>query len=186
MPNPNRPWWVPAPPPQQRIEPMAQPTNRPGPKTLAGVIGVVAAGILYVTIPQDEGTKYKAYRDLIGVLTICTGDTANVTPGQVATKAECEARLERQLIAHAEPVMRCTPRLAEDGRDYQRAAAVSLAYNIGVNAYCRSSIDRNFDAGNWRAGCDAFLRYRFAGGREVRGLALRRQREREICLRGLS
>jgi lysozyme len=184
---PSDPWWVRRPPP---IQPMEQP-KRPlttGQKAggLAAIIGTVAAGVLYVSIPEDEGTRYKAYRDIAGIWTICTGDTANVKPGQVATKAECEARLERQLIAHAEPVMRCTPRLAEEGRDYQRAAAVSLAYNIGTGAYCRSSIDRAFDAGNWRAGCDAFLRFRFAGGREVRGLLLRRQRERAICLRGLA
>jgi lysozyme len=62
---------------------------------------------------------------------------------------------------------------------------VSLAYNIGTGAYCRSSVDRQFDAGNWRAGCDAMLKWNKAGGREIRGLTQRRQRERAICLRGL-
>lgn len=169
------------------IQPMQQPASGNGKRAgLAAVIGTVAAGLLYVSIPEDEGTRYKAYRDIVGVWTICQGDTKNVTPGQVATKAECQERLERQLIAHAEPVMRCTPRLAEEGRDYQRAAAVSLAYNVGVGAYCRSSVDRHFDAGRWRQGCDALMMWNKAGGREIRGLTLRRQREREVCLRGLT
>lgn len=135
---------------------------------LAAIIGTVAAGVLYVSIPEDEGTELKAYRDIVGVWTICTGDTANVRPGQVATKAECETRLERQLIAHAEPVMACIPTLREDGRDYQRAAVVSLAYNVGVRAVCRSTVARRMNARNWRGGCDAILMWDRAGGRQVR------------------
>lgn len=158
---------------------------RPGRKTLAAIVGATAAAILYVSIPEDEGTRHQAYRDIVGVWTICTGDTEDVRPGQVASKAECEARLERQLIAHAEPVMRCVPTLREDGRDHQRAAAVSLAYNIGTGAFCRSTAARRFNARDWRGGCDAFLMWNKAGGRVIRGLVLRRQRERAICLRGL-
>lgn len=185
------PWWTRQPPqpiqPMQQKQPLSTGQKATG---LAAIIGTVAAGVLYVSIPEDEGTELKAYRDIAGYWTICNGDTANVRPGQVATREECRERLERQLIAHAAPVMRCTPRLAEEGRDYQRAAAVSLAYNVGVANYCRSSVDRNFDAGNWRAGCDSLLAWNKArvNGRirEVRGLTLRRQRERAICLRGLT
>lgn len=151
---------------------------------LALLIGTAAASVLFATIPQDEGTEYRAYRDIVGVWTICNGDTANVRPGMVETPEGCRARLERQLIAHAAPVVKCTPWLAGEGRDYPRAAAVSLAYNIGTGAYCRSTADKRFDVGNWRGGCDAFLMWTKAGGREVRGLRLRRERERELCLKG--
>lgn len=153
---------------------------------LAAIVGVIAAAGLFVTIPEDEGTRYTAYRDIVGVWTICQGDTKNVAPGMVETKEGCQRRLEQQLIAHAAPVMKCTPRLAEEGRDYQRWAAVSLAYNIGAGAYCRSTVDRRFDAGDWKGGCDAILMWNKAGGRVIRGLKLRREREREICLRGLT
>lgn len=154
-------------------------------KALAVLLGssIAAIGLLSM-IPREEGTKNVAYRDIVGVWTICSGDTKDVRPGQVASDAECQARLERQLIAHAKPVLACTPTLK--GRDYQLWAAVSLAYNIGPNAYCRSSIDRHFDRGEWRAGCDRFLVWDRAGGRQIRGLTLRRQREREICLKGLT
>lgn len=160
-----------------------------GRTTLAGLIGAVAATGLMASIPADEGTELRAYRDIVGVWTICSGDTTRVWRGMVETESGCQARLERQLIAHAGPVMTATPRLAEPGRDYQRWAAVSLAYNIGTGAYASSSVDRLFDQGRWRAGCDAFLRWNKArvNGRlvVVRGLTLRRQRERAICLRGL-
>lgn len=157
-----------------------------GKSLLTALLGSIAATGLFMSVAEEEGTRYKAYRDIVGVWTICQGDTKNVRPGMVETKEGCQKRLEEQLLAHAKPVMKCTPRLAEPGRDYQRWAAVSLAYNIGTGAYCRSSIDRHFDAGNWKAGCDAFLKYNRAGGAPIRGLTLRRQRERAICLKGLS
>lgn len=159
--------------------------SQPAKGTLIGIVGLLAASLLYSSVPAEEGTEYKAYRDIVGVWTICQGDTKNVIPGSTASPAQCRERLERQLIAHAAPVMKCTPRLAEIGRDYQRAAAVSLAYNIGPAGYCRSSVDRNFDAGKWRAGCDAFLAWNKAGGREIAGLTARRKRERAVCLKGL-
>jgi lysozyme len=158
--------------------------SRKGP--LAAVVGSLAATSLFATVPKEEGTEYKAYRDIVGVWTVCSGDTNDVHPGLIETPEGCRQRLETQLVAHAKPVMACTPALSEPGRDYQRAAAVSLAYNIGVAAYCRSSADRDFDSGQWRAGCDAFLKWNRAGGRVVAGLTARRQRERAICLRGVA
>lgn len=164
----------------------AQPPRAPKAKAgaLVALIGTAGASILLITIPEDEGTRYKAYRDIVGVWTICQGDTKNVRPGMIETREGCERRLEQQLIAHAGPVLKCTPWLAGEGRDYPRAAAVSLAYNIGTSAYCRSTAARRFNAGDWRGGCDAFLRWTKAGGKEVRGLRLRRERERALCLTG--
>ena len=121
----------------------------------------------------------------MGVWTICDGDTKGVRPGMVETEAGCTARLERQLVAHATPVLACVPALGRPQRQNQLVASVSLAYNIGTAGFCRSTAARRFNAGDWRGGCDAFLMWNKAGGREVRGLTLRRQRERALCLKGL-
>lgn len=170
---------------QPMNDPKAESSARGKAVGLTGLIGTVAAGILYVTIPEDEGTRYKAYRDVVGALTICQGDTSNVRPGMVETPAGCRARLERQLIAHAKPVMECAPSLKGAGRDYQRAAAVSLAYNVGTGAFCKSTVARRFNAQNWTGGCDALLMWNKAGGKVWRGLTLRRERERQVCLTNL-
>lgn len=162
--------------------------SRKGP--LVAVVGSLAATSLFATVPKEEGTEYKAYRDIAGIWTVCNGDTNDVHPGLIETPEGCRVRLETQLVAHAKLVMACTPRLSEPGRDYQRAAAVSLAYNIGVAAYCRSTVDRQFDAGDFKDGCNSFLAWSKArvGGqvRTVQGLLARRQRERAICLRGVA
>lgn len=174
---------------------------------LVALVGAGAAIALATMIPHDEsgrtveasvtdqgelrvrhvrGPQYlKAYADIVGVWTICDGDTLGVRPGMTETEDGCKARLERQLVAHARPVLNCVPGLSDPAREHQLVASVSLAYNIGTGGFCRSTAARRFNAGDWRGGCDAFLMWNKAGGREVRGLTLRRQRERALCLTGL-
>lgn len=153
---------------------------------LVGLVGLIAASLLYTYTPKEEGTVLVSYKDIAGIWTICSGDTYDVAPNQVASPAECQQRLGRQLEAHAGPVMQCTPTLTEAGRDYQRAAFVLNAYNIGTNGFCKSSMRNRAVQRNWVGACDALLMYdkaRVKGVvRPVRGLTLRRKREREICL----
>ena len=179
--------------------------------TLASVIGIAAAVLVLQTVPEDEsgrhvkvtvaqdgtamvkhvrGPQYlRAYLDIAGIPTACDGITKGVKMGQVYTEAQCAMLLERELIVHAQGVMNCSPGLHGDGRDNQRAAAVSLAYNIGVGGYCRSTVVRRFNAGNYRGACDAFMAWNKArvNGvlRPVQGLTNRRARERALCLKGL-
>ena len=70
-------------------------------------------------------------------------------------------------------------------RPHQLAAATSLAYNIGLSAYRRSTVAGRFSQGRWREGCNAIARWNKAGGRVIRGLVRRREAERRICLEGL-
>lgn len=155
-------------------------------KTLAAIIGAAAALIVAPFVSGwESGGKPRlvAYRDIVGVWTICDGETEGVKPGMRETLEGCAARNEAALIRHAEPVLACTPRLRD--HPHQLAAAVSLAYNIGTGAYCRSTVDRRFDAGQWRAACDAFLMWNKAGGKVVNGLDRRRRAERDLCLKEL-
>jgi lysozyme len=192
--------------PNNRIQPLPPtPGGKPPKSALVALVGSAVAIALATQIPHDEsgrtvkatvtddgallvdhikGPQYlRAYLDIVDVPTICDGDTKGVRVGMVETEAGCTARLERQLIAHAAPVLKCVPGLK--GRDNQLVASVSLAYNIGTSGFCRSTVARRFNAGNWRGGCDAMLMWNKAGGREIRGLTLRRQRERAICLKGI-
>jgi lysozyme len=174
---------------------------------LVALVGASAAIALATMVAKDEsgrtveatvtqegqlevrhvrGPQYlRAYQDIVGVWTICDGDTNNVRAGMVETEAGCRDRLERQLVAHAAPILRCVPALGRPERENQLVASVSLAYNIGTGGFCRSTAARRFNAGDWRGGCDAFLMWNKAGGQVVRGLTLRRERERALCLRGL-
>lgn len=181
-------------------------TVKPGKKTLAGVIGsVAAAAALFVLVPKEEsGRQVKAtvnpdqtvtvqhiagkhyldaYLDIVKVPTACDGITKGVRMGMRFTPAQCNDMLEEELIAHAEPIIRCVPGLK--GRSSQVIAAVSLSYNIGTAGFCKSSIAKLWNARQWRAGCDRFPLFNKAGGRVVQGLVNRRARERTICVQGL-
>jgi lysozyme len=84
---------------------------------------------------------------------------------------------------YAPAVIKCVPGLAD--RPKQLSASLSLSYNIGTSAFCRSTAAKRFNAGDWKAGCDAFLLWVKAGGRTVQGLVNRRQAERTLCLSDL-
>ena len=150
---------------------------------LTGIVGIAAAAALLVFTPRFEGTKLKTYRDLGGVLTYCTGATENAMWGKTYTPEQCRAQLERDLERHAAGVARCVPMSRLNAG--QRVAFVDAAYNIGVPAFCGSTMARRINAGDIPGACDALLMWNKVGGREVRGLTLRRQKERELCLQGL-
>ena len=152
-------------------------------RTLAGVVGAGACALLLAIIPQHEGKRNVGYLDPVGIATKCMGDTTDVVIGRVYTDAECLASMERQLIAHADGVLACTPGLK--GHDNQLAAAVSLAYNIGVGAYCKSTVAKRFGAGDLKGGCAAITLYNKAGGKVLPGLVRRRAAERALCEKGL-
>ncbi len=179
---------------------------KPGPKTLAGVLGSIGAAIaLFTSIPAEEsgrkvavtiapngqatirhvsGPQYlRAYLDAVKVPTACDGITRGVRLGQTYTEAQCTALLEAELVEMARRVVACVPALY--GRPNQAAASVSLAYNIGWPSFCKSTAARRFNAGQWTAGCDAFPMWKYAGGKVLRGLVLRRERERQLCRTGL-
>lgn len=179
-------------PPQKPVEappapePAPEAPKPPQPKTsaLVALVGAAAAAVLVPLVIQWEGTELVPYKDVVGIWTVCTGDTYDVDPARTYTKEECEGRLERQLIAHARPVLKCVPQIAD--KPNVLAASISLAYNVGPAAFCRSSLATKFRQGDIRGGCDGFLAWRYAGGREIRGLKNRRLAEREICLRDLA
>jgi lysozyme len=148
-----------------------------------------AALIMAVTaLKTDEGKRNVDYLDIAKVPTACYGHTgAGVKAGTRRSDAECEALLSADAATHMKGVLACTPSIAD--RPYQLAAATRITFNIGVAAYCRSTIARRFNAGDLRGGCNAFPAWNKArvNGRIVivRGLVDRRARERAMCLTAL-
>lgn len=162
---------------------MADPTKKMPRRGLLAIVGAAAAAALLAFTPVQEGRVLKSYRDIGGVLTYCDGATENAQAGRTYTPAECDAQLDRDLERHAAGIARCVP--MDRLTDGQKVAFVDVAFNIGVSAFCSSSMARKTNAGDMVGACDALLLWNRAGGREVAGLTKRRQRERELCRRGL-
>ena len=136
--------------------------------------------IATTVVAAYEGLSLTAYPDIVGVPTICYGETKNVKLGQKATKEECDEKLSARLVEFNKGVESC---VAHPMRDNERIAFVSLSYNIGVGAFCQSTVVRRFNAGDKAGACDAILMWNRAGGKVVQGLVNRRVKEREMCLK---
>lgn len=132
-----------------------------------------------VVIGGFEGLRLNAYPDVIGVPTICYGETKGVHLGDNKTKAQCDQMLSARLVEFNNGVNSC---LSVDIPDSRRVAFVSLAYNIGTESFCKSTVVRRINAGDVAGSCDAILMWNKARGIVWPGLTKRRQKERELCL----
>lgn len=122
-------------------------------------------------IKQFEGLRLEAYRCPAGVWTIGYGHTAGVTPGMKITAAEAERLLDLDL----EPIRRALP---EGLNQHQRRALASLAFNIGLTAFSRSTLLRLVKARPDDPAIRAeFTRWKYSRGRVLEGLVRRRAAE---------
>jgi len=131
-----------------------------------------------------EGLRLYSYQDVIGVWTACYGETRGIKPGMTFTKAECDAQFAKGLVEFETGMRACLKQ--PDGipiRPY--IAFLSLSYNIGLGAFCQSSVARYANAGDLRAACNRIPAFNKAGGRVVKGLVTRRGDEQKYCLSGL-
>lgn len=132
-----------------------------------------------------EGLRQNAYPDPAtrgAPWTICFGSTEGVKKGDHKSAEECRALLARELVEYDAGVSACVSGPVPDST---QAAFISLAYNIGTGAFCKSSVVRLWNAGDRRGACDAMLRFNRAAGVVFPGLTRRREAERALCLEGL-
>ena len=158
-------------------------------KKKVGIAAAAVAAMVAIATPVIttwEGVRTDPYRDSVGVATVCVGETRVVMRSY--SLQECKAMLAGAIPDYAIPVAKLSPGIEDS--PYEWAAHTSLAYNIGVGAYGKSSIRRLFNQGERRAACRFFARYNRAGGRVLKGLDFRRngdgQRigEIEVCMVG--
>ena len=149
-------------------------------------VGLTVAGALAIGIVGAwEGMRTKAYRDIVGVPTLCFGETRGVKMGDTATPDECRAMLGDALVEFEQGMRKCLTR-PDAIPDKSYVAFLSLTYNIGVGAFCKASIPKKINAGDVRAACNTLPAFNRAGGRVVKGLVNRRAEERKICLQGVN
>lgn len=143
---------------------------------------LAAAGLLgcFALVAGFEGLRTAAYRDPVGIPTICYGHTAGVRLGQGATREQCEALLGRELLQAHEQMLACVRVPLSAG---QRNAFTSLSYNIGAAAFCRSTLARKLNAGDPVGACAELDRWVHARGIRLPGLVRRRAAERALCER---
>lgn len=152
-------------------------------KAIAGGAAILLASAAMVsTIRHDEGREYEPYRDIVGVWTVCDGITGpDVIHGKVYTDQECNALTIKNVEKHGSELLDCIHVRITQGM-YE--ALAGWAFNVGTGAACKSTAIRLINQGQFYAGCKDLLRWNRAGGRVVRGLTLRRERESAACIKG--
>lgn len=144
----------------------------------------LAAAAAFIT--PWEGVRTLAYRDPVGIWTVCIGETEGVKPGDRYTPAQCTEMLKKKLPRYWNEIAACMgPELVDRQTEQRKVAFISFAYNVGSSAFCRSTLLRKLRAGDVRGACNELPRWDKAGGQSLRGLTRRRKAERELCLEGL-
>jgi len=136
-------------------------------------------------IKRYEGCKLTAYQDGGGVWTIGYGTTAMADVGIVPAKgmtitqdrAEDLLRMGVDKFASTVDAM-ITTKVNQN----ERGACVSLTYNIGPNAFAKSTALRELNAGNKDKAADAFRMWNKDNGKVEKGLINRREAEITLFL----
>jgi lysozyme len=134
--------------------------------------------ICVACVAGEEGLRTVAYKDPVGIPTICFGETKGVELGQTATPEQCKAMLGARVLEFGAAVDRCVRAPMSPSR---KAGLTSFTYNVGTDAFCNSTLVRRLNSED-PAACDELLRWTKAKGITLPGLVKRREQERALCL----
>ena len=153
------------------------------PRLAAASLALSASGL--VAIAVHEGWEPVARPPVAGdVPTVGFGSTRNpdgtpVRNGQTITPDRALVALLNDASKFEQAVKRCAP---VPMHPYEFSAYVSLTYNIGEGAFCRSTLAKHLNAGRYEQACAEILKWDKFQGRPLRGLTLRREREYRECM----
>ena len=140
-------------------------------------------------IKSFEGLRLRAYLCPAGKWTIGYGTTGpHVVRGLIITKAKAEEFLEDSLADFGIGVLSAVKPAKPNQAEFD--AMVSLAYNIGLGNFRKSSVVRQFKVGNKAEAAEAFMMWSKAknprtGRKEsLPGLVRRRAAEKQLFLSG--
>ncbi|EAS6375440.1 TPA: lysozyme [Salmonella enterica subsp. enterica serovar Orion] len=148
--------------------------------------GAIAIASALITGPTGndglEGVRYKPYRDVVGILTVCYGHTGNdIMIGKTYTESECKALLNKDLNMVARQI---NPYIKVPIPETTRGALYSFVYNVGAGNFKTSTLLHKINQGDIKGACEQLRRWTYAGGKQWKGLITRREIEREVCMWG--
>lgn len=146
----------------------------------SAVLALTAAAL--VSIAVQEGYRGQAYTPVAGdVPTIGFGTTENVQLGDRITVERALVRLLADASKFETAVKRCAP---VPMHPHEFSAYVTLTYNIGEGAFCKSTLAKKLNDLDYEGACREILRWDKFKGRALPGLTKRRQEEYKLCTGG--
>ena len=161
----------------------------------ANFLRLTAAGLISLAaVEQYRGEAYFAtpHEKAEGVSTIGFGDAQGVKPGQKTDPVRALIRLGQQVSAFERQMHACIGDVPLHQHEWD--AYVHLTFNIGAgkegvkDGFCyvkrggNSTIVRRLKAGDYKGACEGIMAWNKQNGKEVRGLTIRRAKERDECL----
>lgn len=138
-------------------------------------------------IKRFEGCVLTAYRCPAGKWTIGYGTTSDsgigvtVSAGLRISEEQAETYLWRTLALFAEKMLPLFTTIVPTPNQF--GAMLSLAYNIGLNAFEKSTCLKRFNAGDVKGAAEALQWFNKADGKKLQGLVNRRAAEATYMLR---
>ena len=159
------------------------------PRSALAALALSATGL--VGIALHEGYSDKAIVPVKGdVPTIGFGTTAGVKPGDTIDPPKALARALSDVQRFEGALKQC---VRVPLHQYEYDAFVSLAYNVGPQAFCGSTLVRLLNAQDYAGACAQIRRWTFFQGKDCAlpaharlcgGLAKRREQEFALCMGG--
>lgn len=166
-----------------------------------------ASSIISVTggylIQPFEGKSNAAYLDMVGIPTLCFGETKGVKLGDYKTDKECEESLAKELTKYNKAMLEY---VKVELKPYEEVAYTSFIWNLGETNFKNSTLLKKLNTGDSAGACEQLLSwnkvtvlpagvpaYRARGetctvrkdGKyscTVKGLTNRRKFEYEVCM----
>lgn len=150
-------------------------------KVRVAAAGLAISGAALVGIALHEGYVPHAYQDAVGVWTIGFGETKGVKPGQKTDPVRSMVRLLDSANEHAKGMSAC---IHVPLYQHEFDAYLSFTYNVGVGAFCRSTLAKKLNEGKYEEACAELKKWVYAGGKPLPGLVKRRDQEYKLCMGG--
>lgn len=150
---------------------------KPSTRQSVGGLGIGAA--LLVSVMMYEGYTDTAVIPVPGdVPTIGVGRTEGVHMGDKTEPVREMMLLLKNLDKYGNGIKAC---INVPLYQYELDAFVSLAYNIGINAFCNSTLVKKLNAGDYSGACEQIIIWDKFKGKPLKGLTNRRNEEYRTC-----
>ena len=151
------------------------------------ISALALSGLALLGIANYEGFSSTAYKPLAeDVPTIGYGSTTKPdgSPVRMTDKPISRAEAMQWLRSDVKNKFEAGVKRCVKVPLYQHEydAYVSLTYNIGVGAFCGSTLVRKLNQRDYAGACAQILRWDRFKGRQLRGLTNRRKAEYKMCM----
>lgn len=164
-------------------------------RVVGALLAALAVGLPFTA--QHEGRPPTTYVDSGGVVTGGYGHTGADVPkaGTPVSEQQATEWLAEDLMKHGLKIVgpRCLHAdVAVELAPETLASFQDFAFNVGVGAFCSSTLVKKANAGDTAGACREFDRWVFVKGKDCRlkssncgGIPRRRAEQRALCEKGL-